>query len=169
MSNITIRKVPTTTDRALPVFAEYDEIIDRIRDRAYKLFQDRGLRQGLELEDWLSAEREICCPAAKLVEREADFQLDLALAGFESKDITVTANPHELIIKAAKKVKQKASSADETVRWSEFRHDDVFRRVEFPVALEVDQITASFRNGLLRIVAPKAAEPVTDVEVSTAA
>ena len=34
-------------------------IPDLIRKRAYQLFEDRGRRQGHELDDWLQAEREI--------------------------------------------------------------------------------------------------------------
>jgi len=31
----------------------------KIRERAYQLYQDRGSAPGLDIEDWLNAEREI--------------------------------------------------------------------------------------------------------------
>ncbi|HZT30913.1 MAG TPA: DUF2934 domain-containing protein [Bryobacteraceae bacterium] len=34
---------------------------ERIRDRAYELYLQRGQEPGYELEDWLQAEREIDC------------------------------------------------------------------------------------------------------------
>ena len=42
MSKLSVEKVSADESRNLPVFAEFDEIADRIRNRAYKLFEDRG-------------------------------------------------------------------------------------------------------------------------------
>lgn len=36
-----------------------DGIRDQIATRAYALYEERGYRQGCELQDWLDAEREI--------------------------------------------------------------------------------------------------------------
>ena len=42
MSKLSVQKVSADESRNLPVFAEFNEIADRIRNRAYKLFEDRG-------------------------------------------------------------------------------------------------------------------------------
>ena len=57
------------------------------------------------------------------------------------------------------------------VRWSEFRSDDVYRRIELPCAVEVEKLSATFKNGLLKVVVPKAqkARPTRPVEVAIAA
>ncbi|HEY1170251.1 MAG TPA: DUF2934 domain-containing protein [Verrucomicrobiae bacterium] len=34
----------------------------KIQQRAYELFLQRGQQPGNELEDWLQAEREVCAP-----------------------------------------------------------------------------------------------------------
>lgn len=174
MSKLTIDKVPSADDLTLPVFAEFDEFADRIRDRAYKLCAGRGFGDGRALDDWLLAEREVCWPAAELVEDGDEFDLKVALAGFEPEEIAVTATPHELMIKASHEAKQKKKKQGEKeiVHWSEFRSNDVFRRIELPSDVDVDKISADYRRGLLEIEAPKAAKAKklpTQVKISSAA
>jgi HSP20 family protein len=172
MPQVEVKKVKAVEDRSLPVFAELDRLADRIRVQAYNLFSRRGAADGHALEDWLAAEREVCWPSAELNEQDGRFKLKVALAGYEPGDITVTATPRELIVSAVHK--RESQSGDRGVRWSEFHSSEVLRRVEVPQALNVEQTTATFTNGLLEIVAPKA-EPAQQqkaeakVEVSVGA
>lgn len=173
MAEINIQKVSDLEDRSLPVFEELDQLADRIRLQAYKLFAGRGAGDGHALDDWLAAEREVCWPSAELIERDKEFILKVALAGFEPKDIDVTATPREVIVKAGHE--QKLDSTDDgdgKRRWSEFRSNDVFRRVSLPADLDVAKISASFDNGMLEIVAPRAktrAKSAKKVEISAEA
>lgn len=98
MSQVDVQKVSDTDDRALPIFAEFDRLADRIRLQAYNLFASRG-GDGHALDDWLAAERELCWPTAELIEGETEFVLKVALAGFEPKEIALTATPREIMIK----------------------------------------------------------------------
>lgn len=158
MSKLSVETVQSVDERSLPIFEEFNEIAEKIRVRAFNLFADRGFRQGNDLENWLLAEREICWPLAELVEEDDEFEIKVALAGFDPEDITVTANPRELIIKAAHKDEQenKDKKDDEKVLWSEFRSNKVFRHIELPVDIDVDKIEAEFEHGMLEIEAPKA-------------
>lgn len=160
MSELDIQKVPTTEDRSLPIFGEFDRLLDRIRLDAYNLFARRGSGDGHALDDWLAAERNLCWPAAKLIEREGALVLEVALAGFEPSEISLTATPREIMIKAnhehTRKSQEKPQDKDAATRWSEFRSDEVFRRVELPSAVDVTRTTASLKNGLLVVVAPLA-------------
>jgi HSP20 family protein len=171
MSRLDVQKVPAADDRSLPIFAEFDRLADRIRLQAYNLFARRGTGEEHALDDWLAAEREVCWPATELAERDADFVLNVALAGFEPGEITVTATPREVLVMAARKHEQQSPGEGEPkVRWTEFRSDNVFRRVELPSAVVVEKISANFQNGLLKIVAPKAqpaAKTAKKIEVST--
>jgi len=175
MSKPEIQKVPATDDRSLPVFAEFDEIADRIRQRAFDLFSLRGHQHGSTLDDWLAAEREICWPATELKETGKAFKLKVALAGFDGDDITVTASPDELIVKASHgNGREEADDGDEeNVRWSEFRSAEVFRHIVLPHRIDVDSVTAEFKHGMLKIAAKKAPLPEKDtpksVTVQTAA
>ncbi len=154
MSDITIQRVAKTEDRSLPIFKETEELIRQIRERAFNLSIARGRRWASALQDWLAAEREFCWPAAELVERDKDFVLSIALPGFEPANIAVTATPRELIVHA-KLDTAAQSKKDEQIVWSDFRTNDVYRRIELAQDIDVDNVSASLKNGLLRIVATK--------------
>jgi len=134
MSRLNVKKVPAPSDRALPIFEEFDRLADRIRVEAYNLFTGRGAIDGHELDDWLAAERELCGPVVEVAEQKNGFVLSLALEGFESADIDVTATPREILI----------------------RSTGVLRRVELPALVDIEKITAKLQRGVLKIVAPKA-------------
>ncbi len=169
MAEVKIQKVARTEDRTLPVFQEIEHMLQRIRDRAFAAFADRGFKFGNALEDWLTAERELCWPEAKLTEEDQHFGLTVALAGYEPKDVTVTATPRELIVAAKSEAARKGKAKDEKICWSEFRSNDVYRRIELPADIKVEAVSAIMNNGLLKIVAPKAQHAITVVPVSSAA
>jgi HSP20 family protein len=163
MSEVEVRKVSDARDRSLPIFSEFEKVAERVRLNAWKLFSHRGDGEGHALDDWLRAEREICWPAAELTERDDYFKLKVALAGFEPKEIDVTATPTEIMIKAAHE-QEDSGEKEDGLKWSEFRSNDVYRRIEFPSAVNTDEITAKFKNGLLQVRAPKHLTPEEAVE-----
>jgi HSP20 family protein len=169
MSQLDVKKVAAPDDKSLPIFTEFEQLAERIRLQAYNLFAHRGAGDGHALDDWLAAERQLCWPAAELTERNDEYVLDVALAGFEPTEIEVTATPREILIKGRHENEQ--SAGDESkVRWSELRSRNAFRRVGLPTSVDVEKISASIENGLLKIVAPKARaadEATKQVEIST--
>jgi len=170
MAQIQIQRVPESSDRSLPVFSEFERIADRIRLEAYNLFAHRGAGEGHALDDWLAAERKLCWPAAELAEEDDRYEFKVALAGFDPKEITVTATPNEIVVKAAHERTESGSDDEAKLKWSEFRSNDVFRRVELPKAVAVNKISANLKNGLLEITAPKddtGAKEAKKVELST--
>jgi HSP20 family protein len=168
MPNITIQRIKTPDDRSLAIFEETEQMMRRIRERAFSLFSSRGFGDGRALDDWLAAEREFCWPRAELVERDHDFVLEVALPGFEPAEITLTAAPRELIVRA-KSAHAAESKKDERPLWSELRSNDVYRRVELDKDVDVEKVSASLKNGLLRVAATKVEKPVTTVTVASAA
>lgn len=165
MSNVTIQKVAKAEDRSLPIFRETEELLRQVRERAFGLSMARGRRFASALQDWLTAEREFCWPAAELVERDKDFVLSIALPGFEPANIVVTATARELIVHA-KLEKAAESKKDEQIVWSDFRTNDVYRRVELAKDIDIDNVSASLKNGLLKVVAAKAEKPAKTVQVT---
>jgi HSP20 family molecular chaperone IbpA len=161
MGEVNIQKVAKADDRQLPIFEEAEQMMQRIRERAFSVFAGHGAGSGDALSDWLTAEHELCGAASELVEQDHSYGLNVALPGFQPKDISVTATPRELIVSA----KTEATRGDKTkekglrVCWSEFRSSDAYRRVELPADIQVAKVTANFENGLLKINAPKAQKP----------
>jgi HSP20 family protein len=159
MTDIAIHKVTDPADRSRPVFAEVDRLMEDIGRRAREICDQRGAGAGHALDDWLEAEREFCWPAAQLVEREEDFVLSVALAGYAPSQVDLTATPREVVVHA----RSEAGSTDErreppiAVRWSEFRSSDVMRHVELPQDVDPVRAKASLKHGMLRITLPKIA------------
>jgi HSP20 family protein len=170
MSEINVQRV-TTEDRTLPAFAEAERMFDQIRRRAFELFSGRGFGEGRALDDWLAAEREFNWPATELVERDQDFVLSVMLPGFEPADVALTATSRALVIQAKMKIERKdeAKKGEARVHWSEFRSADACRRIEFAKDIDVDKISATLKNGVLRVVARKAERPSKPVAVAAAA
>jgi HSP20 family protein len=156
MPQLEIQRVGKTEDRSLPIFEELDRLADRIRVQAYNLFTRRGGADGHALEDWINAERELCWPSAEVVELDGKYAVKVALAGFGPNEIAVTATPREVIVKASHEHRRSSDEKDAKVRWSEFRSNDLYRRVPLPASIDVEKVTATFKNGLLEIVAPVA-------------
>ena len=158
MSNPIVEKVPSAKSRKLPIFAEFDEIADKIRDRAFSVFKDRGFEDGHALDHWLEAERQLCWPAPELVENDKEIDIEVALAGFNADEIVVTATPEEIIVKAAHESskKEKDEGKEMVTHFSEFRSNKVFRHFQLPASIKVSDVEAKYRNGILKIEAPKA-------------
>ena len=110
------------------------------------------------MDDWLTAEREVHgCAATELAEAEGEFQLKVAMPGFDHQELHVTALPNEIIVQAERSNERREQKGE--VRWSEFSTEQVLRRVPLPAAVDVDTITATLDKGVLSIVAPKATAP----------
>ncbi len=171
MADIKVQKVEKAEDRALPVFQQLDDMLGRIQRRAFELFEARGFADDHDLEDWVTAERELCGATTEFVEQEKNYVLSVALPGFEPGQISVTATPGELIVQASEKTERHEEPAkkEQKVLWSEFRSSDVFRRIELSEPIDVAKVSATLNQGLLKIVAEKAAKKVVSVPVAAAA
>ena len=158
MPNVEIQKVKDGQKDGLPFFQEFEKRFNEIRNRAFELFENRGRRFGSDLEDWLKAEQEIFgSPAAELADKGNEYELKMALPGFDPRDVQVTATPDEIIIHAVSSTEKKSDKGN--VLWSEFTSSDVYRRVPAPTTLNTEGITATLEKGVLNITARKAAEP----------
>ena len=154
MPQVAITKVNDVGKKTLPVFGEIAKRLHAVQQRAFDLFEKRGREAGHELDDWFRAEHELLGrPTAELAEKDSSYQVQVALPGFEAKDIEVTATPTGLIVHAATEKQNKTE--ENSVLWTEFGSSDVYRRFEVPIAINVDQVTAKLDNGILQINAPK--------------
>lgn len=149
--------------RTLPVFRELADRLEAVRERAFAHFSRRGGQPGHELDDWVTAEREVMgWPAAELKERNGAYEVDLTLPGFSPKDIEVTATPHEVIVHAVATTDR--SGEDSRVLWSEFGRQEIYRRIDLPSAINADRVSASLDHGVLHLKAPKSVIPATSSE-----
>jgi HSP20 family molecular chaperone IbpA len=167
MINIAIEKV-RDADALPPSFFEQVVVTaDKIRQRAFELFQERCEAGDRSLDDWLQAEREvILSPESELIEKEGKFRVRVAVPGFDAKDIHVTATPGALIVEAKEKHKHEKSEGD--VYLCEFGQRQLFRRLDLPAPINLDKVTASLEHGILELTAEKVVDAANKVKAIAA-
>jgi HSP20 family molecular chaperone IbpA len=141
MPNIAIQKVREAATLPRQLLEEMESIAGKIRARAYELFLMRGCSPGLDLEDWLQAERQLMwMPDTELIEKDREFQARIDVSGLEPRDISVIALPDSIVLQAEPKSKEAK----------------LFQRVAFSTPIDVDKVTARLDKSVLEVSAPKA-------------
>jgi HSP20 family protein len=131
-------------------------IFDEIRRRAFGLFEQRGRENGKELDDWLNAERElIFSPSSEMVEKEGSIELRVAAPGFTAGELKIRTTPDSIIIEGKAELHQERSEGK--ICFSEFSQRELLRRFLMPNQIDPDQVSASLQEGIVTIVANKAA------------
>ncbi len=97
-------------------------------------------------------------PQLDAKEFEAEYRVTAELPGVDGADLEVTVDGGVLCIKGRRRGPQAETDAEPS------EADDRFeRRVRFPVAIAEDEVTASCKNGMLRVTVPKLVEPEPEV------
>jgi len=94
-----------------------------------------------------------------LYESEDELILKAHLPGINPEDVEITIEDGDLLIKAELR---SDAALDEAEDWSWYRHElyhgSVGRRISLPTLVQTDKIEATFSNGELTLVLPKAEE-----------
>jgi HSP20 family molecular chaperone IbpA len=157
MSTVSIERIRHLNGEKPPVFDQLEKAIEKIQQRAFSLFEQRGERPGLDLEDWLLAEHEVLGTSlAELVESDKEWKLKVAVPGVEPKDVTVTATPESVILQA--NWSHRHSEANGEIRFCEFSREALCRQFGLSSSIDVNSVSASLDKGVLHVVATKAAK-----------
>jgi HSP20 family protein len=158
MANVAVRKIEDKP-ALVPVVEGIRKTFDRIRERAFELFERRGAAPGFELEDWVQAEHDLFwVPQSEIAEADSYFNIRVGVPGFEGKDLDVTAQTNELLIQGKTEIREEKTEGG--VTYSEFGSKSLFRRFILDTPIEVDGVVAKVDNGMLTIVAPKKTDTV---------
>jgi HSP20 family protein len=157
MANVTVQKVEENKPALAPVLNELKETFDKIRNKAFELFERRAGAPGSDLEDWIQAEHDLFwVPQAELAETEAEFKIKVGVPGFEAKDLNITAQPDEILIQG--KAEKREEKTEEGLSYSEFGSKSLYRRFELATPIEIGAVTANVESGMLTVIAPKKKE-----------
>jgi HSP20 family protein len=157
MTNITVQRI-RDANQSRPLLQETIDLLDGVQKRAFELFQRRGGAPGNDVDDWLRAESEIFqVPRMELAENDGEFQLQLAVPGFDAKDLRVAALPDAIIVEGEAAHQHRAVRG--SVRVCEFGERRVFRQIPLPAAVDIDRVSATLDKGLLEIHAAKTEQP----------
>jgi len=146
----------------------FDQIYAEIANRAFSIFENDGRIFGRDLENWFKAEAELLHPVhVKVTEADGAVDIQAEVPGFEAKDLEVTLEPQRLIISGKRETKEEAAKG-KTI-YKEQCSNEILRAVPLPFEVDASKATATLKNGVLDIQAPKSPTATTaQVEVKTA-
>ena len=137
-------RIPVEKADGVDASPDTGELTEQIRQLAYYLFESRGGVDGGDIDDWLKAERElILTPETTIVQRDGKLEIRISAAGFDARDVRVTASPGSLVVKAASKQQHDG----------EIGRKIMLRTIELPEPIDIDRTTARLDNGVLFVTA----------------
>ena len=168
MSNVVIDRVRDKDALPPSLFEQVMTTAEKIRQRAFEVFQRRSDAGDRSLDDWLQAEREvILSPESELIEKDGKFRVRVAVPGFDAQDLRVTAIPGALVVRA--KAKHKHEKSEGEVYFCEFGQRQLFRWLDLPAPINPDTVTANLEQGILQLTAAKAVDSASKVKAIAAA
>jgi HSP20 family protein len=95
-------------------------------------------------------------PSLDVTETKNDIVVKVELPGMDQKDIDISLSDGHLIIKGEKK--QEKEEKEENYHFIERSYGNFTRSVQLPKEVKRDKISASYKNGILKVVLPKSEE-----------
>jgi len=100
---------------------------------------------GLAEEEWQ--------PAMDVAETENELVVNVEIPGMNPQDIDVSLSEGTLLIKGEKKPEPEEKEADyDLIKRS---YGTFVRSIRLPTEVESDKMSASYKNGVLRVILPK--------------
>jgi HSP20 family protein len=127
--------------------------IEKVRtemDRLWDTFLFGRPREGglEETSEWL--------PAIDVTETKNEFVVNAEIPGMDPNEIDVSLSEGRLTIKGEKK--QEREEKEESYHLIERRHGSFARSITLSKGVESDKISASYKDGVLKITLPKSEE-----------
>ncbi len=107
-----------------------------------------------------------CAPQTNIIENKDGFELQMAVPGFQKKDVKISLEKNVLTITSEKKAEKQSDGVKFTRR--EFVYGTFSRSFTLPETIDVENINADFKNGILKITLPKMEEVKVSKEIKIA-
>jgi HSP20 family protein len=133
--------------RELAPFREFERV-RRQMDRLWDSFLEGGLRRRSEEGEWL--------PSLDVAETKSELVVKAEAPGMDPKDIDISLSDGVLTIKGEKRQEKEEKEAD--YHLIERSYGSFTRSVQLPREVQSDKISASYKNGILKITLPKSEE-----------
>lgn len=101
--------------------------------------------------NWLKRVQEM--PAVNVVEKEKEFEIQLAAPGLTKKDFNITVENDMLTIAVEKEVEKEEKETNFTRR--EYNYTNFMRSFNLPENVKVEKMDARYENGVLTLLLPK--------------
>jgi HSP20 family protein len=133
--------------RELTPFREFERM-RRDMDRLWESFFERGVPRPDDEGEWL--------PSLDVAETKDEIVVKAEVPGMDPKDIDISLSDGLLTIKGEKK--QEREEKEEDYHLVERSYGTFTRSVRLPKEVKRDKISASYKNGVLRVTLPKSEE-----------
>ena len=125
------------------------ERMRREMDRFWDSFFDGGLRRRIEEGgEWL--------PSLDVAETKNELVVKVEVSGMAPKDIDISLSDGVLTIKGEKKQEKEEKEAD--YHLVERSYGSFTRSIRLPKEVQNDKISASYKDGILKVTLPKSEE-----------
>lgn len=94
-------------------------------------------------------------PAANIVENKDEFRVELSVSGFNKDEFSIEVEKNVLIISAKQESKQEEKDKEEKLIRQEFRSSSFSRSFVLPDNIDMEQISAQYNDGVLKLSIPK--------------
>lgn len=135
-------------------FETVDQLHEKVRNRAFEIFDGRNGEEGDHLSDWFAAESDVLSDMALRVEEDDEqYVVEGDLPQFDPSEIDVQIEGNTLSVAGTH---TESSSEKTDSGTSESRSEINFlRRMSLSDDIDSDNIEARFENGKLRVVVPR--------------
>lgn len=96
-------------------------------------------------------------PGVNVYEGKDNYEIEVAAPGLEKKDFHIDVKDNVLTVSSEKKEEKEKKEGNKVV-FSEFNYSSFSRSFQLPDGIDVNKISASHQNGVLKINLPKREE-----------
>ncbi len=138
------------------MFPDISKEIIRLQKEMNRIFRDFWEDTGISTRRELSEIEGVDFrkPYADIKETENELRINFELPGVEKKDIQLNVTPNRITVKASRKTEVKTKKRG-YVR-EERKEIGFYRSMRLPEEVIPEKTSAEFRNGILKVVLPKA-------------
>ena len=124
--------------------------MNSFRRQMDRLFDDIANQNALADHPWQ--------PAIELEDSGENLVLKAQLPGLNADDLDISASRDSLTISGEYRTEQESNSKG--TYHSEFRYGKFSRTIKLPVAIQQNQVTANYENGIVTLTLPKVEDAV---------
>ncbi|HMC01685.1 MAG TPA: Hsp20/alpha crystallin family protein [Flavobacteriaceae bacterium] len=107
-------------------------------------------------------------PAVNVIDSANEFVVEMAVPGLKKSDFEISIDNHVLAIGVEKKTENNEETDNYTRR--EFGYSSFKRTFAIPESVDVDKISASYNDGIMKVLLPKREEakkkPLRNIKIS---
>jgi HSP20 family protein len=129
-------------------FQEFENLMERYSEHGGRNLNKR-LDSDLSFADW--------APTVDIEEEDDKYLIKADVPGVEKKDIEVSLDNGILSIRGEKNVEKESGKGSKRHRTERY-HGSFARSFTLPTAVQADKVDASYKDGVLSLVIPKAEE-----------